>query len=206
MLRNFTNEFSTNPAVMLAVSVSVLLVPFLIKTLKVDNIKFIKPALLGIASFLMVFSMYLPSALIFNNEGPLRQINIRLMVMVFMIFLNSINAIGYFISKSKSINKVNPIIILTAFLVTVTMAFSTDKFMEAWSIRAKYQIMGLEVSRFTGEMNEAFSQLEDENVKSVDLSGLITNEMLMPDINSFKNYSIISFYDKDEVVYTKNDK
>ena len=205
MVENFTAEFSSNPAVSLTLAVMLLSLPLIFKMVKSAQIKFIKPYLLVLASFFMLFSMYTPSAFIFHNAGPPRQENVRMMVMLLLVYINAINISGYYISKYEEKKfSLNPVIAGILLFVLLGSAFTGGKIMNAWSIRAQYSILGLEVSNFTVKMNEAFSKLEDGDIKSVDLSGLPTNEMLMSDKNSFINYDVGGFYGKEKVIYKKD--
>ena len=204
MIEVFTNEISGNAAYPLALAALVICFPFILKMIKKSEVKFINPALLAAASFLIIFSMYTPPAFIFHNEGGLRQINIRVMATLFMIFVNVINCIGYYVKRdTRRTFSLNPIVAAVLIVMLFVTSFSDGKVMQAWSIRAKYQILGLEVSNFTVKMDRIYSDLEDENIKVVDLTDLPTSEFFMSNKNSFTGYNVKSFYRKDELIYKK---
>ncbi len=205
MLQNFTSEVTSNAAYGLSLASLLTAFPFIAKMSEKSDMKFIKPVYLAIASFLTVFCMYMPSAFIFHNAGPLRQQNARTMAELLLLFVNIINCIGYYVKKEKGQKfSLNPAVSAILIVMLIGTSFSGDKLMKAWSIRAEYSILGMEVSRFTGRMNDIFSELEDENIKSVDLTSIPTNEMLMPDVYSFINYDVNGFYGKEEVIYKKD--
>jgi hypothetical protein len=127
-----------------------------------------------------------------------------MMVMQLLIYINVINISGYYFSKYEEKKfALNPVIAGIVLFVLLGSAFSGGKIMSSWSIRAQYSIMGLEVSKFTSRMNDAFSELENDDIKTVDLSGLPEHEMLMSHKNCFIHYNVKAFYDKEKIIYKK---
>lgn len=204
MIDIFTSEVSSNAAYPLAVAVLVICFPLIVKMVKNAEIRFLQPIYFAVASFLIVFSMYTPAAFVFHNAGGLRQINIRMVVTLFMIFTNVINGIGFVAKKEINRNfSLNPIVAAVLIIMLFGASFSDSKIMKAWSIQAEYKIMGLEVSNFTVKMDRIFDDLENDDLKIVDLSNLPTSELFMSHKNCFKDYNVRTFYNKDEIRYNK---
>ena len=207
MLRNFTTDVSSWTVTYLTLAVCLVSIPFLKRLLSENKIKFLHPAIMGTAAFLVLLCMYTPAAFSFHNAGPVRAENVRMMVMQLFIYTIVINGYGYYYNKKDKRNSLilNPIAAAILFILIMTSSFANERIMDAWSIKAEYSIMGLEVSKFTTRMNEFFDLLEDDEVKNIKIDPLPTHEMLMPNLKMFRDYKIESYYGKEDAIYYKTD-
>ncbi len=164
------------------------------KIVKNSKIKFIHPAIAGLALVFFLLSQYYPVEYGLGSKGPSRVENIRFMTLNIGLWLFYINMFGYLRNKEKPVNRYIAIILAIALIAIPLSDVGINSFT---SYKMADSITSGDLNEFAEITKNEINQFELSQINAeVDTSQHITNEFLHPQEHFWFHSGIWAYYRK----------